>query len=66
MRTKGAKNHPKTVYVKLGDLNKIFKDDAVIEVSVEYARLLGIEGVVPNTAAPQAEEKPEFRVTHFE
>lgn len=46
MRTIGAKNKPKTFNVTLGQLKKILNfesDDTVLEVSVKYLPLLGIE-----------------------
>lgn len=36
MRTKGARNKPKLISVQLSELNKIFKPESVINISMEY------------------------------
>lgn len=71
-RPKGTLNKPKLMGVRLADLNKTFLPDAVINVSIEYASLLGVQvsqiippqpvatGAVPATPAP---EKDVVKVT---
>lgn len=57
MRTKGALNRPKFINVKVADLLSVFKEDAVIAVSVQYASLFG--GAEPSKISKDVVEKAE-------
>ncbi|RTK98578.1 MAG: hypothetical protein EKK57_11445 [Proteobacteria bacterium] len=69
-RTKGSINKPKLMGVRLSDLNKAFLPDVVINISVEYASLLGVQPsqitppqpVATSVVAP-APEKDTVKVT---
>lgn len=58
-RTKGAVGKPQTVGVKLSDLNKFFKEDAIIMVDKSYLAILN-----PNLVDTQTIESKQL--THEE
>jgi hypothetical protein len=55
MRIAGSKNKPKTVLVKLSDLNSLFREDALIEVSLKYGSLFQSQQVIE----PEIKENEE-------
>jgi len=61
MRIAGSKNKPKTVLVKLSDLNSLFKEDALIEVSLKYGVLFDSQAV----AEPEVKNNEESGAISF-
>jgi hypothetical protein len=61
-RTKGAIGKPQTVGVKLSDLNKILKGDAVIMVDRNYLILLNQNSVNPQAIQSEQLTDEEMEV----